>query len=364
VSFDANKGNRFLVLVGAREDSARSTFRLELFAPPEASPPGTPLPVRGVRSVLDGLTKPEESWSARVVAGRSYRINLAPERGRCMSLSLFAPGTKSFDNAAPLRRAGCGGYLVFTPGPDGGGRYSVLVEAEGGSGGAQVYRLDTALAGPDDMAPGITVSNREKRSGSISGRGVDVLDLYRFEISHRSDVTLRYAGSRGLDFELVLVSSTGARIDRASSGARGGKLRRQLDQGEYYAAFRALGQTAGKYTFALLAREITATMSSIDGVTEATSTPGRWASLGALVTPSAATGGPIRLQVDRFDPIEGWQFVRLFNVRVGSGGRATISWRPPSLGRWRLHAVFMGSQTASPSKSGYAYLLVQSSSET
>ncbi len=363
VSFDVRRGGRYLVLIGAQEDSAQSTFRLESFAPPVASPPGATLPARGVRSVLDPLTKPEEAWSKALVAGRSYRINLAADRGRCLSLSLFAPRTKSFTHGAPLRRASCGGYLVFTPGPDGGGRYSFVVEAEGGSGSAQGYRLSTAPAGADDMAPGIAVSNREKRHGSLSGRGVDVVDLYRFEISHLSDVTLLYASSRNLRFDLLLVSSTGSRIDRASTEG-GGKLRRQLDEGEYYVAFRAREQTSGSYTFGLLAREITATTVTIEGLAEATSSPGQWVTLGALVTPSAAVGGPIRLQVDRFDPIEGWQFVRLFNVRVGSGGRATVSWKPPSLGRWRLHAVFMGSQTASSSKSGYAYLVVQSHSGT
>ena len=363
VSFDARRGSRYLVLVGAQEDSARSTFRLELFAPPVATPPGATLPARGARSVLDPLTKPEEAWSRALVAGRTYRINLAPDRGECLSLSLYAPGTKSFAYGAPLRRASCGGYQVFTPGPDGGGRYSLLVETKGGSGRAQRYRLHAALAGADDTAPGISVSNHEKRRGSLSGRGVDVVDLYRFEISHLSDVTLRYSRSRGLDYDLLLVSSIGSLIDRASSEG-GGKLRRQLDEGEYYVAFRARQQTAGPYAFSLLAREITKTTVTIDGSTEATATPGRWVSLGALVTPTAAVGGPIRLQVDRFDPIEGWQFVRLFNAPVGSGGRVTVSWKPPSIGRWRLHAVFMGSHSASPSKSGYAYVVVQSSSGT
>jgi len=58
-------------------------------------------------------------------------------------------------------------------------------------------------------------------------------------------------------------------------------------------------------------------------------------------------------------PIEGWQFVRLFRVRAGSGGGASVSWRPPTLGRWRLHATFEGSRSASRSRSGYAYLVVQ-----
>jgi Bacterial Ig-like domain (group 3) len=360
MAFDVVKRGQYLILVGALEDSARSTFRLELFAPPAAHPPGTALPIRGARSTLDPLTRPEEAWWAALAPGRTYRINLAAERGRCVSLSLYAPGTKSFADATALRRARCGGYLVFTPGPDGGGRYSFLVEAEGGRGGAQHYRLGTALAGVDDTAPGITVMNREKRHGSISGRGVDVVDLYRFEVSHVSDVTLRYQGSKRLLFDVVLLSSTGAGIDYARGETGGGKLRTHLEEGEYYVAFRAGGQTAGSYTFTLLIREITTTTVTINGLEEATTTPGEWVTLGALVTPSAAIGGPIRLQVDRFDPIEGWQFFRLVNARVGSGGRASVSWKPPSLGRWRLHAVFLGSTGASPSKSGYAYLDVRS----
>jgi hypothetical protein len=360
LAFDVTRRGRYLVLVGALEDSARSTFVLELFAPPVARPPGSALPRRGARSTLDPLTKPEEAWWAALAAGRTYRINLAADQGRCLSLSLYQPKTKSFGDATPLRRASCGGYLMFTPGPDGGGRYSFLVEAEGGRGGVQGYRLDTAPAGADDTAPGVTVTNRERHRGSISGRGVDVVDLYRFEVSHLSDVTIRYQGSRALVFDLLLVSSTGNEVDSARGEKGGGKLRTELDEGEYYIAFRARGQTAGSYTFTVLVREKTTTTVTIDGLEEATSTPGRWVSLGAVVTPSAANGGPVRLQVDRFDPIEGWQFVRLFTARVGSGGRASVGWRPPTLGRWRLHAVFMGSTAASPSRSGYAYLVVQS----
>jgi hypothetical protein len=360
VAFDAARGGSYLVLVGSRAGSRRSTFRLELFAPPVARPPGAALPRSGARSALDPLRKPEEAWSSALASGQTYRINLAAERGRCLSLSVYAPGTKSFTNASPVRQARCGGYLVFTPGPDGGGRYSFLVEAESGRGGAQAYRLDAALAGPDDTAPGITVSNHEKRRGSVSGRGVDVVDLYRFEVSHLSDVTLRYQGSRFLAFDLPLVSSSGGRIRCACGERGGGELRARLAEGEYYFAVRALGQSAGTYTVSLLVRELTKTTATIDGTVKATSTPGRSVSLGALVTPSAAVGGPITLQLDRFDPIEGWQFVRLFHVRVGSGGEASVSWMPPTLGRWRLRATFEGSRSASPSRSGYAYLAVQS----
>jgi hypothetical protein len=187
------------------------------------------------------------------------------------------------------------------------------------------------------------------------------VDLYRFEVSHLSDVTLRYQGSPSLTFDLPLVSATGGRI-RCACGERGqGELRARLGEGEYYVAVRALGRTGGSYRLSLLVRELTRTTATIDGTGNATSTPGRWVSLGALVTPSAAVGGPITLQIDRFDPIEGWQFVRLFHVRVGSGGGVSVTWRPPTLGRWRLRATFEGSRSASPSRSGYAYLVVRSS---
>jgi hypothetical protein len=125
-----------------------------------------------------------------------------------------------------------------------------------------------------------------------------------------------------------------------------------------------LSQTTGTYTVSLLIREITKTTVTIDGLADATSTRGQPVTLGSLVLPSAAIGGPTRLQVDRFDPIEGWQFARLFRVRVGPGGQVTVRWTPPALGRWRLHAVFTGSRAASPSKSGYAYLVVRSHSGT
>lgn len=129
VAFDAARGRRYLVLIGSRDGSARSTFRLELFAPPVARPPGAALPQRGARSAVDPLRKPEEAWWSPLAAGRTYRINLAADRGRCLSLSVYAPGIRSYSDASAIRRAHCGGYLVFTPGPDGGGRYSFLVEA-------------------------------------------------------------------------------------------------------------------------------------------------------------------------------------------------------------------------------------------
>ena len=360
LAFDAQRRGRYLLVVGERDESASSTFRLDLSVPPMAHAPGKVLARAGVRSRVDPLTRPEEAWSVIFAAGTTYRLNLASASARCLPLSLFPPKTKSFSSTPPLRRAECGGYLVFTPGPDGGGRYSLLVEAEGSRAGMQPYRLDTAPAGADDTAPGLLIRNGERRRGALAGSHIDVVDLYRFDVDHRSDVTIGFDSSRRLAFEIQLLGADGQRLGRASAEARGGKLRRQLDEGQYYFAVQALHQSAGRYTVGLLVREITTTTVTLNGSAEATSTRGDSVALKVTVTPQAAAGGVVRLQLDRFDPIEGWQFARTFTAHVGPNGTATVFWKPPTVGRWRIHAVYMGTRAAGPSSSGHAYLVVKS----
>ena len=79
--------------------------------------------------------------------------------------------------------------------------------------------------------------------------------------------------------------------------------------------------------------------------------------LTAAVSPS--TGGPVEIVVERFDPLEGFQFLRSFRLRA-RGGRANASFRPPSEGSYRARAVFKGTRDAARSTSGYARLKVQS----
>ena len=359
VAFQAQKRGRYLILVGERENSASSTFRLELFAPPLANPPGAHLPPDGARALVDPLTKPEAAWSVALAAGTTYRINLAADRDRCLSLSLFAPGTGSFANSEPLRYTGCGGYFEFTPGPDGGGRYSLLVGAEGNREGGQRYRLQVARAGVDDKAPGLLISSGEIRRGSLDGGSIDVIDLYRFEVSHRTETSARLSTSKGARFDLLLLSSTGEPIRCECGRTQAGNLRARLDAGEYFLAVRARGQSQGRYRVSLLIREITKTTVLVAGSLNATSARGQVIPLDAQVTPSAAVGGRVRFEVDHFDPIEGWQFYRLFGARVSSSGVASVSWRPPSVGRWRVHAVFLGTRAASPSESRHVLLVVE-----
>ena len=67
--------------------------------------------------------------------------------------------------------------------------------------------------------------------------------------------------------------------------------------------------------------------------------------------------GPVRITLQRFDPFAGWQFFRLVRVQA-SNGSATLSFTPPSQGRWRATAVYRGTRIAAPSETGYANVLV------
>jgi hypothetical protein len=71
-----------------------------------------------------------------------------------------------------------------------------------------------------------------------------------------------------------------------------------------------------------------------------------------------SSAGAVRLEIDRFDPLTGWHFYRLYRLRLGANGRTGISWRPPAIGHWRAHASFGGTRNASPSNGGTARIVV------
>lgn len=357
-TFEVEAGGRYLILVAERKDSEPGSFVLDLFAPePPAAPPGAPLPKRGVRSSVDALTDRDDAYSVRLVAGRTYRFNLTAQRDRCLRLALYSPGTRSFRDDEPLRDLFCGGYATFTPGPDGGGAYSLLVRADEDASGAQRYRLQMARATPDDTAPGVPIRSGSTRRGGVSVSSLDVIDLYRFDVGGRSDVSLRLRAPKTTAFDVVLLTDRGRRLRCECSGAGDRRLRIQTNPGRYYVAIRAR-RGGARYRLSLLVREITTTQTLIAGSTNAQVGPGQAVTLSASVSSSSAAGGLIRLQVDRFDPLEGWTFFRLFKLRADGGGAAQVGWLPPSVGRWRAHSVFFGTRSASPSLSGYARLLV------
>ena len=113
--------------------------------------------------------------------------------------------------------------------------------------------------------------------------------------------------------------------------------------------------SSGRYTLQRISRAVTKTRVSIKGRHRTTSLPGVTIPIGATMTPSVA--GPVTIDVQRFDPVHGWQFFHRYSV-TAHGGTVTVSFRPPSVGRWRAKPTFEGTRSASPSVSGFAEVLV------
>jgi hypothetical protein len=347
VALKVKRGDSYLIRVGQLTNSVAGRFTLDVFVPEaEATPPGRPLPRGGGSATLHRTLDPSDAWSVRLREGTTYRINLSTATEGCMSVALYGPGTSSFEDGSPARSVPCNGYALFTPGAGEGGRYSLLVRAARSVRTRQSYHLQVATARRDDTAPGIFVRNYQRVSGRLNARGVDVVDLYRFDVVRRSDLTLRLSGP----FDAVLLTDNGRVLSSESGG-----LQRRVKPGRYFVAVRANKGIAGRYTLTRISRTITSTSVRIRGRRSAEASPGSAVSLSARVAPGAS--GPVTFVVERFDPLAGWQFLRRFHTRA-SGGGVSVSFLPPSVGRYRARASFAGTRVASPSDSGYARLLV------
>jgi hypothetical protein len=356
-SFTAAAGATYLIRVAALADSSPGGFTLDAFVPQRpATPPGPQLGAAGVDGVLDRVQNTTRAFSTTMVAGRGYRINLADEtEPGCVSLSLYGPGTRSFDDGTPVLRIHCGGYRLFTPGPGATGRYSFLVTPAPNIRGPQRFHLQTAPAGPADTAPGLFIGNYARVSGAVDGDRVDTLRLYSFDVVARSDLTLMLASPAGASFDLELRDDRGRTIacDCAAAGAT--TLEHQLSPGRFFAVVRAEAGSRGRFTLVRQSRTITRTTITIAGRRAGRSSPGQTVPIGVAVGP--AESGPVTVTIDRFDPVSGWQYFRTVAVRV-TGGAGGVAFRPPAAGRWRATAAFLGTRAASPSATGYASLVV------
>lgn len=353
VDFEVQRGESYLIAVNQRPNSEPGGFTLELGAAgPEAEPPGRSLPSRGATSTVQRVFQPSDAWSKRLREGTTYRINLSAFSGACMRLTIYAPDANDFESDDPVAGGRCG-YAVFTPGPGEGGRYSFLVEPSSGSRGVQRYHIQAASAGRDDTTPGIFVRNHARVRGTLDATGVDVVDLYRFDVTRtsRTDLSLRSIG--GDEMTIELLSESGRRL---ASGEDEIGLRTR--RGRYFIVVRAGGgRTKGSYVLTRASKLLTSTRLTVNGRRSATVSPGRSVRLTGAVRPSAS--GPLEIVVERFDPLEGWQFQRSFRLRA-RGGRAVASYRPPSEGSYRARAVFKGTREAARSTSGLARFRVQS----
>jgi hypothetical protein len=340
LAFATNAGGAYFLLVGDRPAARPGDFVLTVRAgeAPETMP-GRALPRSGARGSVNGLTDVNDIWWARLERGTTYRIAF---RSKPCAQAVLRSGQRT------LLRMGCRSYHSFTPGPDGGGRYTFEIVAPQDVQ-RQAYRLDVVPAGADDLGVGMELAPNSTRRGRLSPGGIDVVDLYHFDVDRLSEVRLGLGQPAGRSFSLTLLSDTGRRIEGDT-----GKVRRRLGRGRYVVAVQDLrGRRSGRYRLSLRLRDVTSTAMLISGRHSAEVSPGAFVTLEPNVSP-APSGGRVVLQIDRFDPLTGWHFNRQLRVSVGAG----VSWRPPAAGRWRVRARFLGTSRSSASRSGYAHLLV------
>jgi hypothetical protein len=347
VDFDAIERGDHLIRVAPLANSVTAGFRLRVVAPDRpARPPGQSLPSAGASAQVDRFANPDDAWAVAMTAGRTYRINFAtPGRG-CASALLYAPGTSSFDDA-PIRSLRCDAQTAFTP-PE-SGRYTIFVRAPRASRARIPYRLGAGPARADDTAPGIELENDDRVGGSLRGSALDGLDLYRFSVARRSDLRVRLRTSH--EFDVALLSDGGNRLECGCGGAGDKEVNRRIAPGRYFIAVRARNADGGSYVLSRLARTITRSRTLAGGERSTAISAGSSIALSLVVSP--AVTGRATMLVERFDPIAGWLFDARFRPRV-SGGGATVSFRPPRIGRWRVTAAFDGTRIASPSTGGTA----------
>jgi hypothetical protein len=126
------------------------------------------------------------------------------------------------------------------------GRYAIVVHADASARGNQRYHLQLARATADDTAPGVFVPNYARVRDSLDGRGVDQVDLYRFDVTRRSVLFLhlRTAGA----FDLVLLDAWGDVIRCECDGRGGQSLHKGLHPGRFFVAIRSRDRSSARYT--------------------------------------------------------------------------------------------------------------------
>ncbi len=355
LSFQASKNGLYLIRVSALQGSQLDRFTLELFLPtPAVQPPGPRLPAAGTSGRVDRIQNVNAAYSAVLHSGVSYIVSLAGDtRGACVHGELFGPGTRSFEEGSPLVQIGCSGFRLFTPGPGEGGVYSMQVTPNSEFRGVQRFHLQIATAGRAETAPGIPLGNYGHAHGRLSANSAQVLRLYRIDIHSHSNLTLRLIARESAKLNVQLRDIDGRLIECACGSSGSQTLTHQVEPGRYYAAVSIRGASTGNFTLVRESRTITSTQISFSPTHASAGQP---VPIGVHVSPGVS--GPVTVDIERFDPVFGWQFYRQESGEA-SGGTATLPFLAPAIGRWRVGGRYQGSRTASPSAArGHAYLLV------
>ncbi len=352
VDLDAVAGTDYLIRVAPLANSVADSFTLRVVVPDEpANPPGQQLAGNGVNAFVDRFANPDDAWAARLREGRTYRINFVTSSSGCAQLSLFPAGTSSFSES-PVRTMTCDAHTVFTP-PE-SGLYTLLVRAPRASRARLNYRLRVGRALADDTAPGLLLADDDRRRGSLQGSELDALDLYRFTIARPSDLRVRLR--TGAELDVLLLADDGRRRACGCGGSGDKQFQQRVRPGRYFLAVRARNGADGSYVLSRLTRTITHSRTLAGGARSTTIAPGAGVRLGVRVEP--AVSGRATLLVERFDPLAGWLFDARFHPAVRNG-LASVDFRAPAVGRWRVTGSFNGNRHASASAGGTATFRVQ-----
>jgi hypothetical protein len=305
-----------------------------------------------VGGTLDGTLDTAAAYSMNLTAGTTYKINLIKPSQGCMRLGIFPPGTASF-TAAPLAGLSCAGYRLFTPRLS--GVWSFLISADPGNPGTQPYGLHVRPASGDETAPGVFLPNLGHISGFLRGNVISDVRLFRFDVTRRSDLELFLQAASSAPFDLKLLNDRGHYI-QCNCGSSGEEtIRRQVPPGRYFVVVQAEDFGSGPFTLYRQSRLITHVSVALDGTRSEQVPPGTSIRITANVAP--AVDGPVTIEVDSFDPVQGWQFYRYYHVQA-VGGVAQMPFVAPHIGRWRATASFDGTMTASPATAGFSLAIV------
>jgi hypothetical protein len=354
--FRVTDGATYFIRVAEQPNSEANSFTLKLVqGPPPAQPPGRSLASGHARGRLDRVLRVDTAYHLHLAAGTPYQFNLVHGVSNCQSLELFPPGTSNFDAGTPVLSRRCGGYAVYTPAPGDGGRYFIRITADRGDREEQPYRLLAGRAGRDDIAPGVRLRNHIHRKGSVNGASLDVQDVYRFSVVRRSKLDLNLAGRPGHELQLVLRKGGGKLISCACNPDSDQAISLRIPPGRYYVAVRSVDQQLTRYVLTRKSRTITATSTSVNGRSRVTVPPHQAVTIGVTVRPGAV--GKALVNIEHFDPFEGWLPYRQRRVTV-SAGQGSLQWQPPTVGRWRVRTDYLGTRNFAPSGSDYAHILV------
>jgi hypothetical protein len=358
VAFYGSLRGNYLIGVARRRGSIDAGFALSALVAERASrPPGDALPVGGIRSTLNAVLDPSDAWSVELARGTTYRFNVTSRA--CTTMQVYRPHIYSFATSRPVLETDCGGYQTFTPGPDGGGLYTVRVSTDGTGAATQPYLLTFAPAEADDIGPGLPLSNGSMVNGRISGRGIDNVDMYRITVPRdHEQTTIDFREKPTTQMDLILLTEDGRGITCACDSAGRQRVRKVLRAGHYFVVVRSRGGSGGPYSLGVVTRDITTTtLTATGGATLLQITPGATVTFTVHVE-QAHDGGPLTVEIQRFDPLTHWQFSSLYRQQISADGSFTTAWTPPSVGRWRAHARFFGTRFSSFSKSGWVTVRV------